>query len=73
MKYFDDKYLATGYTTTRYFREEKLNLLSGIVDKSDHKYNKIYKVNNHIVIDRSYGYGSLLGAIWLDNFPKFYV
>lgn len=67
LKYFDDKYLVTGHTPTRYIREEELNLFRGIVDKNGHKYDKIYKLNNHIAIDCSYGCGVLLCAIRVDN------
>ena len=73
LKYFDDKYLVTGHTPTKYVREEELNLPRGIVDKSGHKYDKIYKANNHIAIDCGYGYGGLLGAIRLDDLQEFYV
>lgn len=73
LKYFDDKYLVTGHTPTRYIREEELNLPRGIVDKSNHKYDKIYKVNNHIAIDCGCGYGGLLGAIHLEDLQEFYV
>lgn len=71
LKYFDDKYLVTGHTPTRYIREEELNLVRGIVDKNGHKYDKIFKANNHIAIDC--GYGGLLGAIRLDDLQEFYV
>lgn len=73
MKYFDDKYLITGHTPTRYIREEELNLPSGTVDNSGNKYDKIYKTNNHIAIDCGCSYGGLLGAIRLDDFQEFYV
>ena len=73
LKYFDDKYLVTGHTPTRYIREEELNLVRGIVDKNGHKYDKIFKANNHIAIDCGCGYGGLLGAIRLDDLQEFYV
>ena len=73
LKYFDDKYLVTGHTPTRYIREEELNLPRGIVDKSSHKYDKIYKKKRHIAIDCGCGYGGLLGAICLENLQEFYV
>ena len=73
LKYFDDKYLGTGHTPTRYIREEELNLVRGIVDKNCHKYDKIFKANNHIAIDCGCGYGGLLGAIRLDDLQEFYV
>lgn len=73
LKYFDDKYLVTGHTPTRYIREEELNLVRGIVDKNGHKYDKIFKANNHIAIDCGCSYGGLLGAIRLDDLQEFYV
>ncbi|WP_461218107.1 metallophosphoesterase [Lapidilactobacillus salsurivasis] len=73
LKYFDAKYLVTGHTPTRYIREEELNLPRGIVDKSGHEYDNIFKANNHIAIDCGCGYGGLLGAIRLDDLQEFYV
>lgn len=72
LKYFDNKYLITGHTPTRYIREEELNLPRGLVDRRGHKYDKIFKANNHIAIDCGCGYGGLLGAICLENLKEFY-
>lgn len=75
LEYFDDKYLVTGHTPTKYIREEESNLPRGIVDKSDHDHedNEIFKENNHIAIDCGCGYGGQLGAIRLDDLQEFYV
>lgn len=37
------------------------------------KYDKIYKANNNIKIACGFGYGGLLGTIWLDDLQEFYV
>jgi len=73
LTYFDDRYLVTGHTPTRYIMEEELNLARGVVDRSGHQYDKIVKMNNHIAIDCGCGYGGRLGAIRLDDLQEFYV
>lgn len=61
-KYFEDKYLVTGHTPTRFIHDE----ISG------HSNNTIFIKNNHIAIDCGCGYDGLLGAICLDTFEDFY-
>ena len=61
-KYFEDKYLVTGHTPTRFIHDEI----------SDHSNNTVFIKNNHIAIDCGCGYDGLLGAICLDTFEDFY-
>lgn len=61
-KYFEDKYLVTGHTPTRFIHDE----ISG------HSNNTVFIKNNHIAIDCGCGYDGLLGAICLDTFEDFY-
>lgn len=61
--YFEDKYLVTGHTPTRFIHDE----IDG------HSRNTVFFGNNHIAIDCGCGYDGLLGAICLDTFEDFYV
>lgn len=61
-KYFEDKYLVTGHTPTRFIHEE----ING------YSRNIIFVNNNHIAIDCGCGHDGLLGAICLDTFEDFY-
>ncbi len=60
--YFEDKYLVTGHTPTRFIHDE----IDG------HSRNTVFIGNNHIAIDCGCGYDGLLGAICLDTFEDFY-
>ena len=60
--YFEDKYLITGHTPTRFIHDE----IDG------HSRNTVFFGNNHIAIDCGCGYDGLLGAICLDTFEDFY-
>ena len=60
--YFEDKYLNTGHTPTRFIHDE----IDG------HSRNTVFFGNNHIAIDCGCGYDGLLGAICLDTFEDFY-
>ena len=61
-KYFENKYLVTGHTPTRFIHEE----ING------YSRNIIFLQNNHIAIDCGCGYDGHLGAICLDTFEDFY-